>query len=439
MVSDHRVHNTALVRWIVLAILFIGFALRISVALYSSSDAMGANLRGDLLHHQVAHNLTLGHGFVLEVGVPYSFNPPGYSFFLACSYILFGQHWFAVAFSQAAISILSAGLVYLTAKKLFNREAGMFAAALSSFYPYTVYHSSRVMDTTLFTFILLMVICFFVHVWQNGDWKKWLLLGALLGLGCLVRTTMLAVFISIAVWLIIVLGWKRGAVALTICSLGVMLVVLPWTLRNFLVEDELIFISSKGMANTYMGNNPLTMEYISQGISLDKLWKDERFEWPPTGLSRADERRWYLANVVEFANQYPSDYSRLLYRKLLSFWSPNINPSIEYSGGSNVWSDDAGALFGYSFKSIRNITYTVSYVVLLALSVLGFANSISSRHEAWLALLILLVYTFINVLVWTSTRLRIPLDSLLSIFAGFGLLRVLYWRRVREYSLRDSI
>ena len=76
MVSDHRVHNTALVRWIVLAILFIGFALRISVALYSSSDAMGANLRGDLLHHQVAHNLTLGHGFVLEVGVPYSFNPP---------------------------------------------------------------------------------------------------------------------------------------------------------------------------------------------------------------------------------------------------------------------------------------------------------------------------------------------------------------------------
>ena len=412
MVSDHRVHNTALVRWIVLAILFIGFALRISVALYSSSDAMGANLRGDLLHHQVAHNLTLGHGFVLEIGVPYSFNPPGYAFFLACSYLLFGQHWFAVAFSQAAISILSAGLVYLTAKKLFNREAGMFAAALSSFYPYTVYHSSRVMDTTLFTFILLMVICFFVHVWQNGDWKKWLLLGALLGLGCLVRTTMLAVFISIAVWLIIVLGWKRGAVALTICSLGVMLVVLPWTLRNFLVEDELIFISSKGMANTYMGNNPLTMEYISQGISLDKLWKDERFEWPPTGLSRADERRWYLANVVEFANQYPSDY---------------------------VWSDDAGALFGFSFKSIRNITYTVSYVVLLALSVLGFANSISARHEAWLALLILLVYTFINVLVWTSTRLRIPLDSLLAIFAGFGLLRALNWRRASEYSLRDSI
>ena len=131
MVSDHRVHNTTLVRWIVLAILFIGFALRISVALYSSSDAMGANLRGDLLHHQVAHNLTLGHGFVLDIGVPYSFNPPGYAFFLACSYILFGQHWFAVAFSQAAISILSVGLVYLTAKKLFNKEAGMFAAALS--------------------------------------------------------------------------------------------------------------------------------------------------------------------------------------------------------------------------------------------------------------------------------------------------------------------
>ena len=111
MISDHRVHNTALVRWIVLAIIYLGFALRIVVAAYSSSDAMGPALRGDLLHHQVAHNLTLGHGLVLEIGVPYTFNPPGYAFFLSCSYILFGQHWLAVAFSQAAISMLSAGLV----------------------------------------------------------------------------------------------------------------------------------------------------------------------------------------------------------------------------------------------------------------------------------------------------------------------------------------
>ena len=81
----------------------------------------------------------------------------------------------------------------------------------------------------------------------------------------------------------------------------------------------------------------------------------------------------------------------------------------------------------------------MSYVILGVLSVLGFANSISARREAWLVLLILLVYTLVNVLVWTSTRLRIPLDSLLSIFAGFGLLRALYWRRVSEYSLRDSI
>ena len=79
MISDHRVHNTALVRWIVLAIIYLGFALRIVVAAYSSSDAMGPALRGDLLHHQVAHNLTLGHGLVLEIGVPYTFNPPGLS------------------------------------------------------------------------------------------------------------------------------------------------------------------------------------------------------------------------------------------------------------------------------------------------------------------------------------------------------------------------
>ena len=439
MTSDHRVHNTTLVRWIVCAIIYLGFALRIVVAAYSSFDAMGPALRGDLLHHHAAHNIALGHGFVLDIGESYSFNPPGYALFLACSYLLFGEHWFAVAFSQACISMLSIALIYIAATKMFNRESGMFAAVFASLYPYTVYHSSRVMDTTLFTFVMIAVFCFCLHVWQNGHWKKWLLLGILLGLGCLVRTTMLAVFIAISVWLVIVLGWRRGSVAISICSLGIMSVVLPWTLRNFVAERELIFISSKGMANTYIGNNRLTMEYIDQGVSLDKLWQDERFEWPPTDLSRADERRWYFANVVEFANKYPSDYYRLLYRKLLSFWSPNINPSVEYSGGSSVWSEDAGALFGFSFRYIRDVAYTVSYVIVVVLSVLGFANSIGVRHEAWLALLILLVYTLVNVLVWTSTRLRIPLDSLLVIFAGFGLLRALHWRRVSEYSIPNSI
>ncbi|HCU79995.1 MAG: hypothetical protein CL789_04545 [Chloroflexi bacterium] len=439
MLRDSRAHNTKLVCWTVLAIIYLGFALRVVVAAYSSSDALGTELRGDLLHHQAAHNIAQGHGFVIDVGVPYSFNPPGYAFFLACSYLLFGEHWFAVAFSQASISMLSISFVYLAATKMFNTKSGMFAALFAALYPYTVYHSSRVMDTTLFTFIMIVIVCYCIHVWQNSHWKIWLFLGILLGLGCLVRTTMLAVFISISIWLIFVLDWRRGLASIAICSLGIMLVVLPWTLRNFVVERELIFISAKGMANTYIGNNQLTMEYIDQGISLDKLWQDDRFEWPPTGLSGPDERRWFLSNVVEFANKYPSDYYRLLYRKLFSFWSPHINPSVDYSGGRNVWSEDAGALFGFTFRYIRDVAYTVSYVILVILSVLGFVNSIGSRHEAWLVLLILLMYTLVNVLVWTSTRLRIPLDSLLSIFAGFGLWHVLHWRRVSEYSLRDSI
>ena len=435
----HRYHNTTLVRWIVWVIMYMGFSLRIAVALYSSSDAMGVDLRGDLLHHQVAQNITLGHGFVLDVGQPYSFNPPGYAFVLACSYFLFGQNWFAVAFSQAAISMISIALVYLVARKLFNRESGMFAAALSSFYPYTVYHSSRVMDTTLFTLIMLVIICLLVHVWQDADWKKWLLIGLVMGLGCLVRTTMLAVFISISVWLIIVLGWRQGVAAISICSLGVILVVSPWTARNFVTERELIFISSKGMANAYIGNNQLTMEYIDQGISLDKLWQDDRFEWPPKGLSGADERRWYFSQVVEFVKNNTNDYQILLYRKLNSFWSPSINPSIEHSGGSDAWSEDGGLFFNVSFRYVRDITYTVSYVILVVLAVLGLANSLSWRRETLLVLLILSMYTLVNVLVWTSTRLRIPLDSLLAIFAGFGLLRALNLGHRIEHSLRNSI
>ena len=134
-----------------------------------------------------------------------------------------------------------------------------------------------------------------------------------------------------------------------------------------------------------------------------------------------------------------NDYQRLLYRKLISFWSPSINPSIEHSGGSDAWSEDGGLFFNVSFRYVRDITYTVSYVILVVLAVLGLANSLSWRRETLLVLLILSMYTLVNVLVWTSTRLRIPLDSLLAIFAGFGLLRALNLGHRSEHSLRNSI
>ena len=102
-------------------------------------------------------------------------------------------------------------------------------------------------------------------------------------------------------------------------------------------------------------------------------------------------------------------FSRLLWEKLISFWSIRINPG-------PVWPlPDRIAL-------IRELAYTGGYSPLLVFSVLGIVLSMRHRRETTLFIFIFGLYTLVHILVWSSTRLRMPLDSLLAVIAGHGLL-----------------
>ena len=399
-------------------ILLLSFSLRIAVAGYSNQDAISSSLRGDALHDLAAQNILLGNGFTLKAGIPYSFNPPGYAFFLASAYVLFGRNWLALGFSQTSITLLTLVLVYLTTRRMFGSKAAVMSIAIAGLYPYTIYHASRVMDTTLFTLFLVAAICVLVNFWKQMTWKICILLGFILGTGCLVRSTMVAVMLAIVLWLVLTLGRTRGIVASALCVTGAVLAIMPWTIRNLYVESAFIPIDSKGMTNIYMGNNPLTLQYMEQGLSLDTIWGDDRLPKEPPGLTQEKRVRWYFHRIATFAQQEPNAFLKLLWSKAIYLWSPRINPASTQT-------------FAFDFASIRDVIYTGSYIPLIGFGIVGIVLSIRSRQETLLFLVLFFTYTLVNVLVWTSTRLRIPMDSLIAVFSGYALWRTcrfLGWR-----------
>jgi 4-amino-4-deoxy-L-arabinose transferase-like glycosyltransferase len=62
--------------------------------------------------------------------------PPLYPFFLAASYLLFGETWFGIAVSLSIICGLVGFVAFLVGNKLFSNAAGILADLWVSFYPY---------------------------------------------------------------------------------------------------------------------------------------------------------------------------------------------------------------------------------------------------------------------------------------------------------------
>lgn len=398
-------------------ILAIAFGLRLGVAFIFRQSVFST---GDLSHDVLAQNLLTGQTFALSPGTAYTFNAPGYAAFLALSYALGGRSWLTVAIAQALLAVLATLLVYWIGRTTFNHRVGMLAAVLVALNPYTLYQASRIVDTSLFTLFLLLGVSLTLGLrTQNQRWG-WLGLGIILGLGCLVRSTLLIVFGAIALWLCLEYGWRFASRAIVFCLVGMTLVITPWTIRNWVVSDasapnRLVLVESKGMHNLYMGNNSLTQEYLQRGVSLDDIWQDPRLPKAPAQLSQPAQEVWYRRQILEFMGQRPLAYLQLLGTKFLTFWSfflypspePNINPTV---------------------RLIRNLTYTLSYLPLLVLGLAGIGFSFAQRAETRLVALICVAYTLVHVLVWGSTRLRMPLDALLAVFAAEALLQL--WPKV---------
>ena len=308
------------------------------------------------------------------------------------------------------------------------REVGIIAAFISAIYPYTIYQSSRVLDSTLFTFFLLSITLTAIYVVEErmrwgGFW-----LGFVIGMGCLVRTVMLFVFLAVCCWIFLEFGWKKSVKIILPCLLSMALVITPWSVRNYTVAEQFILIEAKGMHNAYMGNNPLTLEYIQKKISLDYIWSDKRLPKPSARsalclpLNCPEHDRWYANRMSQFIRNQPIAYIQLLWGKLISFWSIHLNPGPVGEQHTAV-------------TSFREVLYTISYAPLLFLSVVGIIATFQQR-ETRLIVLIFAAYTLAHLLIWTATRLRMPLDSLLMIFSGYTLFRGFQLFKQRRFRLR---
>ena len=202
----------------------------------------------------IARSLAHGDGFKLD-GNSTAYRLPGYPLLLAATYAVFGDSKVPIRIIQVIADAISCLLLFNIGKKMFSEKAGLLAAAILALFPIQVLYVSHVMTETIFTTILLLIVWVVVEESDVHGPAQFIILGALTGLGMLMRTT-----VALVPLVIFLYRWKNGVSlktnvrSLAIVAITALIIVSPWLIRNYVEFHRVSFTSNAGV-NFWMGNH----------------------------------------------------------------------------------------------------------------------------------------------------------------------------------------
>jgi Dolichyl-phosphate-mannose-protein mannosyltransferase len=447
------------------AILLLGLGLRAGEAWDGRSPVYDA-----AAYATIAVNLERGEGFTLGRGAtqPASNYSPGLPLLSGGLYALSGGvHERFARLALAAIGSLAVLFTYLIGRRLSGPGAGLIGAAIVAVYPALLEYQGMLMGEPLAATLLAAAVL--SALWagdREGRWgspggrwvfrlggrppseivggaKKrtprppgdphrpfigWLAPGLLLGALTLVRPEYLAISVLVAV---VVLArdrvtWRRGVVNAVILLAGAALVVVPWTVRNAVVLDRFVPVSTGGGQVLFAGS------YLPSGGDPERVGEEVLERHPELRARLPPDPRLEQILAALAAQQYPGmkadeALARMGRERL---WDAVSREPVEYMGfvATKVW-----RVWGHGPRDVMERTgWALLHWVLLALALLGLGLlAWWRRWEALLLGIVLLAVTVTGALLVASPRRVIVTIPLVAALAGMGAVWVMGQLRQR--------
>ncbi|MFH2036493.1 MAG: glycosyltransferase family 39 protein [Candidatus Zixiibacteriota bacterium] len=399
----------------IIAILIIAAVVRaIFLIEYYQSPFWNHLLVDSLFHHRWALALAGGDWLGQEA----YFRAPFYIYILGIIYKILGESILLARIFGFMIGIVSVYLTYLISLKLFNRRTANIAAFIQSLYPIMIYFESELLVDNLFTMFVQLSILFFIFAMQMKNIKWYLLTGVAIGLAAITRPLILGLIPVFLIWTLIVerTDLRRLIMKSAILIIAMAAVIAPVAIRNLIVADDFIPISSSGGINFYIGNND-----SANGISstlpppLGNSWEisDIKFiaeQESRQHLSASEISDFWYQKGFKWISQNHGDFIRLYLRKLYFCLS-----NLEVSNNRNLTQ-----FFGEFSILGKN---PLNYGLLISFAVVGLL--VISRKREWdkgrlFIGLIIVSYFLLISLFFINARFRLPVIPLIIIIGAYG-------------------
>ena len=405
----------------IIIILFIGLVLRITVVV----------LFGDFQNNyyweygEIAKNVVSGKGYSLhyikDSQLKYRFSedvkpetsaymPPGYVGFLI-PFIPIENNTLRNALIYLVhifFSMLTILLIFYLSKNIFNEKIAFLAAIIVSLLPEFLYANLSFTPTIIYH-LLVVLLLFYLLKTPTGGTEYSYTIGIIFSIIIYFRSEfVLYALLSGVVWLF-QKDFKRFLRIYTF----VILLLSPWLIRNIIVFENDILLSSSVGINLYRGNNP-------NGIG---LWGDEQTLQSiidmHEGNIEVEMNEYYKREAISYIMNNPDKVIKNFFSKIYQHWFYN---SMD--------------------KRTNNTLYLIPAIFVLFAFIYGI--SFSFNWSKYKFIYIFFIYsTIIVVVFFPMSRYQTMMKIMMIPFAAYGLYSFCFAfktkikRIYRSYIIRD--
>jgi len=362
---------------------------------------------------------------------PSAARPPLYPIFVAAIYAVVDNQHLVVAtrLAQAVLGTAVVALIGFICWQLWGRRVAMVALGLAAIFPPLILVGTAVLSETLFV-ALALAAC--VCGLQRQHRLRWAALaGCLCGLAALTRSAGPALVVPLALAFVGPRGrgWQNALLPVGTLIAAATLTVAPWTVRNAIVLDSFVPISTQG-GHTLAGSFNETVD--RERVDFAWPWKLPEFAdiyWRPRYQSRAlaaqvlpggTPRAWRTtvpepevdrrlrSATVDYITDHPVRTLKRAATKFAAVFMLRGPDRALISLEEEAMGRRTSRLLG---------TYALYPLMLFAFVGAWTARARRAPIWLWLVPILLLPATFIESL----SRLRAPIDPFLIMLAALGI------------------
>ena len=365
----------------------------------------------------IAQNIYQGKGFFFDKGqepiisdARYTLGrPPLYPYFLVLIYLIFGQKIWIVQLIQIVISTVTGYVIYKIANKIFEERVALFSAIVYGIHPLFFWYPPRLYTETILIFLLAIIVYYTILLFENLSLKHSIMLGMLLGIFNLVKSSMLLFPLYIVVGLLCFYTYQKRQVIKSFLVINILmaLIISPWTLRNYIVSDHFVPVQiGIGLqffrGNSIVFNNKAGLLKSSFNEPLATSLQEEQIILNQLRINTKQGKEYDIFNVfdemmLEWLVNNPKKFLKKIVKGSLFFW---------YLGSTE-------------FKTKLIL---ITQLLILIPSIVGMYFSLKDNKKVLPLMLVILYFLLIHAPLVAVGRYAVPIMPYMIIFAAYGCL-----------------